>query len=252
MSGHSKWATIKRAKGANDAKRGALFTRLLREITVSAREGGADLESNFRLRLAIDKARSANMPKDNIERAIARATGQGADAETFEELMYEGYAPHKVPILIKVLTDNRNRSVAEIRRVLQRAGGQLGDGSSVAWQFHRKGYMVLERNDSINPDEVFEVAVEAGADDIVTGGDSIEIYTDIDSFRPVREALMKKEYHLTTAEVSMIPSTQSQLSLDDTRQVMQVIELVEDLDDVQQVYSNLEISDEVLAKLEAA
>ena len=252
MSGHSKWATIKRAKGANDAKRGALFTRLLREITVSAREGGADQESNFRLRLAVDKARAANMPKENVERAIARATGQGADAVSYEELMYEGYGPHKVPLLVKVLTDNRNRTVAEVRRLLQRSGGQLGEGSSVAWQFNRKGYLVLERNDKINPDEVFEVAVEAGADDIITGGDSIEIYTDVDSFRAVREALLKKGWQPVTAEISMIPTTQTQLSPEDTKQVMSVIEALEELDDVQQVYSNLEISDEMLASMEAA
>ncbi len=252
MSGHSKWATIKRAKGANDAKRGALFTRLLREITVAAREGGGDLESNFRLRLAMDKARAANMPKDNIERAVARATGQGADAVAYEDLMYEGYAPHNVPIMIKVLTDNRNRTVSEVRRTVERAGGQLGAHNSVAWQFHRKGYLVLERNENINPDEVFEVAVEAGADDIVTGDDSIEIYTDVDSFRAVREALVKKGWQPQTAEVSMIPTTQSKLSPEDTKKVMGVIEALEELDDVQQVYSNLEISDEVMADLEAA
>jgi YebC/PmpR family DNA-binding regulatory protein len=252
MSGHSKWATIKRAKGAADAKRGALFTRLLREITVAAREGGGDTESNFRLRLAVDKARAANMPKENIERAIARATGQGADTVTYEELMYEGYGPHKVPLLIKVLTDNRNRTVAEIRRSLTRAGGQLGEGSAVAWQFNRKGYLVLERNDKINPDDVFEVAVEAGAEDIVTGSDTIEIYTDVDDFRAVREALIKKGWNPATAEISMIPTTQSQLSPEDTKQVLGVIEALEDLDDVQQVYSNLDISDEVMADLEAA
>jgi YebC/PmpR family DNA-binding regulatory protein len=252
MSGHSKWATIKRAKGANDAKRGALFTRLLREITVSAREGGGDQETNFRLRLAVDKARGANMPKENVERAIARATGQGDDAVSYEELMYEGYAPHKVPILVKVLTDNRNRTVAEIRRALTRAGGQLGEGSSVAWQFNRKGYLVLERNEKLNPDEVFEVAVEAGAEDIQTGDDSIEIYTDVESFRAVREALMKKGWNPATAEISMIPTTQSQLSPEDTKQVLNVIDVLEELDDVQQVYSNLDISDEMMASLEAA
>lgn len=252
MSGHSKWATIKRAKGANDAKRGALFTRLLREITVAAREGGGDLEANFRLRLAVDKGRSANMPKENIERAIARATGQGDDAVTYEELMYEGYAPHKVPMMIKVLTDNRNRTVAEVRRTVERAGGQLGAQNSVGWQFHRKGYLVLERHDNINPDEVFEVAVDAGADDVVTGDDSIEIFTDVDSFRPVREALARKGWQPTTAEISMIPTTQSKLSPEETRKVMSVIDSLEELDDVQQVYTNLEISDEVMAGLEAA
>jgi YebC/PmpR family DNA-binding regulatory protein len=252
MSGHSKWATIKRSKGVNDAKRGALFTRLLREITVSAREGGADQESNFRLRLAVDKARAANMPKENVERAIARATGQGDDAVTYEELMYEGYAPHKVPLMVKVLTDNRNRTVAEVRRLLQRSGGQLGEGSSVAWQFNRKGYLVLERNEKINPDEVFEVAAEAGADDIVTGEDTIEIFTDVDNFRAVREAIMKKGWRPITAEISMIPTTQTQLSPEDTKHVMGVIDALEELDDVQQVYSNLDISDEMLASIETA
>lgn len=246
MSGHSKWATIKRAKGANDAKRGAMFTRLLREITVAAREGGGDLTSNFRLRLAVDKARAANMPKENIERAVNRATGQGGEGETFEELMYEGYGPHKVPLMIKVLTDNRNRTVAEIRKLLQRAGGNLGEGSSVAWQFHRKGYIVIERSDAVNPDEAFEVAVEAGAEDVVTGGDVIEVFTDVDSFRPVREAIARKGWPMPTCEISMIPSTQSSLSPDHTRQVMGVIEALEELDDVQQVYSNLEITDEAL------
>ena len=246
MSGHSKWATIKRAKGANDAKRGAMFTRLLREITVSAKEGGADLTANFRLRLAIDKARAANMPKDNIERAIARATGQGDNGEIFEELMYEGYGPHKVPMMIKVLTDNRNRTVAEIRRLLERSGGSLGSSGAVGWQFNRRGYIVIERNEKLNPDEVFEVAVEAGAEDVVTGGDVIEIFTDVDSFRGVREAVSKKGWDMTTGEISMIPTTQSSLSPEQTRQVMHVIEALEELDDVQQVYSNLEITDEAL------
>jgi YebC/PmpR family DNA-binding regulatory protein len=252
MSGHSKWATIKRAKGANDAKRGALFTRLLREITVSAREGGGDMEANFRLRLAVDKARQANMPKENVERAVARATGQGDDAVTYEELMYEGYAPHKVPIMIKVLTDNRNRTVAEIRRSLERAGGLLGAQNSVGWQFNRKGYVVLERSENLNPDEVFEVAVDAGADDVVTGTDSVEVFTDVDNFRAVREALHKKGWVPSTAEISMIPTTQSQLGPEDTKRVLDVIEKLEELDDVQQVYSNLEISDEVMREMQAA
>ncbi len=252
MSGHSKWATIKRAKGANDAKRGALFTRLLREISVAAREGGGDLESNFRLRLAVDKARAANMPKDNVERAIARATGQGSEGVAFEELMYEGYGPHKVPFLIKVLTDNRNRTVADVRRAMQRAGGVLSEGGSVSWQFNRKGYIVLERSNAVNPDDVFEVAVEAGAEDIITGGDTIEIFTDVDSFRAVREAILKKGWHPVTVELSMVPTTQTRLSPEDTRQVLNVIEILEELDDVQQVYSNLDISDEVMASLTAS
>lgn len=246
MSGHSKWATIKRQKSANDAKRGAMFTRLLREITVSAREGGGDIESNFRLRLAIDKARAANMPKDNIERAIARATGQGGEGAAFEEIMYEGYGPHKVPLLIKVLTDNRNRTVADVRKMLQRAGGSLGEAGSVGWQFNRKGYIVIERAGQINPDAVFEAAVEAGAEDVVTGGDVIEIFTAVEDFRAVRDAIHAKGWDMPTCELSMIPTTTSELSPEHTRQVMHIIESLEELDDVQQVFSNLQITDEAL------
>lgn len=246
MSGHSKWATIKRAKSANDAKRGAMFTRLGREIMIAAREGGGNPESNFRLRLAIDKARAANMPKDNIERAIARATGQGADAAAFEEATYEVYLPHKVPAMIQVLTDNRNRTVAELRKVLTRAGGQF-EGASVAWQFNRKGVIVIERTDRVNPDDVFEVALESGADDIQIGDEAIEIYTTVEDFRAVREALVQKGYELATAEISLIPSNYVELDKEKTEQVLGVIDTLEETDDVQQVYHGLQVGDEVAA-----
>lgn len=246
MSGHSKWATIKRAKSANDAKRGAMFTRLGREIMIAAREGGGNPDSNFRLRLAIDRARAANMPKENIERAIARGTGQGGEAETLEEIIYEGYLPHKVPVLIQVMTDNRNRTVADVRRVLSRAGGQL-EGASVAWQFHRKGVIVIERTDKINPDEVFELAIEAGAEDINIGDEAIEITTTPEDFRAVREALVKKGFEPASAEIAMLPTSYIELEKDKAEQVLHVIDMLEEMDDVQQVYHNLQIPDEVTA-----
>lgn len=246
MSGHSKWATIKRAKSANDAKRGAMFTRLGREITIAAREGGGNPDSNFRLRLAIDRARAANMPKENIERAIARGTGQGGEAEALEEIIYEGYLPHKVPAMIQVLTDNRNRTVAEVRKVLARAGGQL-EGAAVAWQFQRKGVIVIERKGGLNPDDVFEAAIEAGADDIDIGDEAIEITTTVESFREVREALIKKGYELASAEIALVPSSYMQLDREKAEQVLHVIDALEEMDDVQQVYHNLQLPAEVAA-----
>ncbi|MCS7325672.1 MAG: YebC/PmpR family DNA-binding transcriptional regulator [Anaerolineae bacterium] len=247
MSGHSKWATIKRAKSANDAKRGALFTRLSREIIVAVREGGPNPDANFRLRLAIDRARAANMPKENIERAIARASGQGGEgAEALEEITYEVYLPHKVPALIQVLTDNRNRTVAELRRIITRAGGQF-DGAAVSWQFSRKGVIVIERTDKVNPDEVFEIALEAGAEDINIGDEAIEITTSVESFRDVREALLAKGYELASAELSMVPSTYIELDKDKAAQVLNLIETLEEMDDVQQVYHNLQIPAEQVA-----
>jgi YebC/PmpR family DNA-binding regulatory protein len=246
MSGHSKWATIKRAKGANDAKRGAMFTRLGREITIAAREGGGNPDSNFRLRLVIDKARAANMPKDNIERAIARGTGHGGEGETLEEATYEVYLPHKVPAMIAVLTDNKNRTVAELRKTVTRAGGQF-EGAAVAWQFHRKGVIVIERKDTLDPDDVFEVALEAGADDIDVGDEAIEITTSVEGFRDVREALVKKGYELVTAELAMIPTSYVELDKEKAEQVVGVIDALEEQDDVQQVYHGLHMPSEVAA-----
>jgi YebC/PmpR family DNA-binding regulatory protein len=246
MSGHSKWATIKRAKGANDAKRGAMFTRLGREITIAAKEGGGNPDSNFRLRLVIDKARAANMPKDNIERAIARGTGQGGEGEALEEATYEVYLPHKVPALINVLTDNKNRTVAELRKTVSRAGGQF-EGAAVAWQFNRQGVIVIERTDKVNPDAVFEVALEGGADDIVIGDEAIEITTSVEGFRDVRDALAKKGYELASAELAMVPSSYVELDKDKSEQVIGVVDALEEIDDVQNVYHNLQVPDEVAA-----
>lgn len=244
MSGHSKWATIKRAKGAADAKRGAMFTRLTREIMAAAREGGGNPDANIRLRLAIDKAKQGNMPKDNIERAISRATGAGADAASFEEKTYEVYLPHKVPAMIQVLTDNSNRTVADVRKTVTRAGGQF-EGAAVAWQFDRKGIVVIEKTDKVNSDDVFEIALDAGADDIQDGDEAIEITTSPDSFRAVRDALIHKNYDLASAEIAMVPNSTVALDGDKAEQVQNLIDQLEELDDVQQVYHALEMGEPV-------
>ncbi len=250
MSGHSKWSTIKRKKAAADAKRGKIFTRLAREITIAAREGGSDEEANFRLRLAIDKAKAANMPKDNIERAVLRGTGGGKE-DTLEEVTYEGYAPHGVALLVQVLTDNRNRTVAELRHVFRKQGGGMSDAGAVAWQFVRKGYIAIEP-DGVDADQIFEHAVEAGAEDVVIGDDLIEVYADINSFQLVQETLQSRGVAFATAELSMIPKNTLHLEPEETFKVMRVIEALEDLDDVQQVFSNLEITDELMQQYEAA
>ncbi|MBU6362437.1 MAG: YebC/PmpR family DNA-binding transcriptional regulator [Chloroflexota bacterium] len=238
MSGHSKWATIKRAKATTDARRGAAFTRLLREIAVAAKEGGGSIESNFRLRLAVDKARAANMPKDNIERTINRVTGQGGEGEIYEELMYEGYGPAKVPFMIQVLTDNRNRSNSDVRKVLTKAGGIMGESGTVGWQFNRKGYIVVDRKGT-NYDAVFEVALEAGAEDIKDGEESFEVITEVENLRAVREALTAKKMNVTTAEITYLPTTSSEVSEAEMERVAAAVEALEELDDVQQVYTNL-------------
>jgi len=249
MSGHSKWSTIKHKKAAEDAKRGKIFTRLAREITIAAGEGGGDPEINFSLRLAVDKAKSANMPKDNIERAIKRGTGE-LKGEDLEEVVYEGYGPNGVAFLVQVLTDNKNRTVADVRRVLTRQGGTLAEAGAVAWQFERKGYIAIAP-DGTDEDTIFEIAVEAGAEDIVFGDDLIEVYADLEYFQAVRQALEDAGIQFETAELAMIPKTTMQLEEKQTLQVMAVIDALEDLDDTQQVYSNLDISDEVLSRYES-
>jgi len=249
MSGHSKWSTIKHKKAVTDARRGQLFTRLAREVTVAARAGGGDPDINFGLRLAIDKARSANMPKDNIERAIKRGTGELKGAELIE-LTYEGYAPNGVAVLIKVLTDNKNRVVADIRRILTRQGGSLAESGAVAWQFERKGYIAIAPN-GVDDDTIFEIAVDAGADDIVFGDDMTQVYSEVENFQAVRKALEEAGIQFETVELSLIPKNTLALEEKQTLQVMRVIDNLEELDDTQQVYSNLDISDEVMAKYEA-
>jgi len=249
MSGHSKWSTIKRKKAAEDAKRGQLFTRLAREITLAVREGGDDPEANFRLRLAIERAKAANMPKENIERAIKRGTGE-LRGEALERIVYEGYGPYGVAMLVEVFTDNRNRAVAEVRRVLTRHGGSLGETGCVAWLFEPKGYITVELDDR-DPEQLFEMAVEAGAEDINLGSDLMEIFTKPEDFKEVKESLEKRGIPLASAEISMIPKSLAKLGEKETFQVMNLIEALEELSDVQQVYSNLDIPDELMAKYEA-
>jgi YebC/PmpR family DNA-binding regulatory protein len=251
MSGHSKWSTIKRKKGAADAKRGQLFTRLAREISIAARESGGDPEANFRLRLAVDRARANNMPKDNIERAILRGTGEGKEGDQIEEVYYEGYAPHGIALMIECVTDNRNRAVADIRHVLNRFGGSMGEGGSVSWQFNRVAYFSFPAEGQ-DPDKVFELAVDAGADDVTFEEDEIEIIGPVDYFKEISDQLEAAKIKPDEAGLRMVPSNEIALSTEDTIQVLKVIEALEDLDDVQEVFSNLNVSDEVLEQLEAA
>lgn len=245
MSGHSKWSTIKRKKGATDAKRGNLFTKLGREIAIAAQEGG-DPGTNFKLRLAVDKARAASMPKDNIQRAIRRGTGI-EKGEDLEEICYEGYGPHGVALLVQVLTDNRNRAVSDVRRAFNRHGGSLGEAGCVAWLFESKGYITLSLND-YDPEELGLMAIDAGADDVAVGSDLVEIYTQLTDFQRVKEALENNGITLDSAEVFMIPKSLMELDEKDTIKAMILIDALEELDDVQQVSSNLNITDEIMAK----
>jgi YebC/PmpR family DNA-binding regulatory protein len=249
LSGHSKWSTIKRKKEATDAKRGQLFTKLGKELSLAAREGGPDPDTNFKLRLVVDKAKAANMPKDNIERAIRRGAGLEKGL-ILEEVTYEGYGPHGVALIIQVVTDNRNRAVADVRRSFNKLGGSLGESGCVAWQFEPKGYLTLEPN-SEDQDEIFEIAVEWGADDVVFGDDLIEIFTAPDDFQTVREALERRGIVLGSADIMLVPKTTITLDEKKAFQNMNLIMALEDLDDVQQVYSNLDISDELMSKYEA-
>lgn len=248
MSGHSKWATIKRKKGAADAKRGQVFTRLTREIVMAAREGGGDVDSNFRLRLAIEKARSQNMPKENIERAIKRGTGESKDGAVFEQVYYEGYAPNGVALMIECFTENRNRTVAEVRHVLTRSGGTLGEAGSVGWQFKRSAYFSVAGNEK-DMEKIFDLVVEAGADDVNFDDGSIEIIGPVENFKTILDALRSGKYTMDEAELRMLPTNEIDLGTDDTLQVLRAIESLEELDDVQNVFHNLRISEEALASL---
>jgi YebC/PmpR family DNA-binding regulatory protein len=251
MSGHSKWSTIKRKKAAVDARRGNLFTRLAREIAVAAREGGGDPDVNFNLRLAIDRAKTNNMPKDNIERAIKKGTGEDKSGAALEQVTYEGYAPNGVALLIEVVTDNRNRAVADLRHVLSKAGGNLADPGSVSWQFTRVAYFAFPAS-GVDPEEVFDAAVDAGADDVTIGEDDIEVFAPVESFKEITDALEAINIRPDEATLRMIPNTLLELAPEKTLQVMRVIENLEDLDDVQKVFSNLDVTDEAVELLEAA
>jgi len=250
MSGHSKWSTIKRKKGVADAKRGQLFTRLTREIVIAVREGGGDPEANFRLRLAIDRARAVSMPKENIERAIRRGTGEDKEGESIEQITYEGYAPHGIALMVECLTENRNRTVSEVRHVLTHAGGALGEVGSVSWQFDRIAYFGIE-GEGVDFDKVFELAVEGGANDITQDEEGyIEIFAPVEAFRKINELLKNAKIRVDEAELRMMPKQEIALDTEQTVKVMHLIEELEDLDDVQNVYSNLAVSEEAVAAMQ--
>jgi YebC/PmpR family DNA-binding regulatory protein len=241
MSGHSKWANIKHRKGAQDAKRGKIFTKLIREITVASKTGGGDPEANARLRTAIDKAKFENMPKDTIDRAIKKGTGD-LDSVVYEEDSFEGYGPGGVAIIVEFMTDNRQRTVADVRHIFSRNNGTLGVTGSVSFLFDRKGLISLPN--SYDFDQIFEIALEAGADDVKDEGDSIEVITTPSSFTAVRDAIAAQGLKWESAEVTMIAQTMVKLEGKQAEQMLKLMEKLEDYDDVQNVYANFDISDE--------
>jgi YebC/PmpR family DNA-binding regulatory protein len=245
MSGHSKWSTIKRQKGAADAKRGQLFTKLAREITIAARQGLPDPDANTRLRLAVDRAKTANMPKDNIERAIQRAAGSGS-GDQYEEIFYEGYGPGGGALMIQVQTDNKNRTVGEVRALLTRAGGTLGENGSVGWMFDQMGVIEVPigPNDS---DDVALVAIDAGASDFETEEGVLVVYTDPTELHRTREALVSAGYQVEAAQLTMRPKALVEPEPDAAVKMIRLVEKLEDLDDVQEVFTNVDVNDEVLA-----
>ncbi len=249
MSGHSKWSQIKRQKGANDAKRGAIFTKIAREITIAAREGGGDPDANYRLRLAMEKARSENMPAENIKRAIEKASGSNA-AEQYEELVYEGYGPGGVAILVEAATDNKNRTAADVRAMFTKSGGQLAGGGAVAWQFEQRGVIVVTPN-GLSADDIALTAIDAGADDVDTESDPLEVYTDPTNLEPLRVVLEDSGAKVETAEVTMQPKTPIEVDAHVARQNLRLIESLEDLDDVQRVTANFDLPAEILAEATA-
>jgi YebC/PmpR family DNA-binding regulatory protein len=244
VSGHSKWATIKRKKGAADAKRGQLFSKLSRAILVAAKEGGPDPESNTTLAAAIQKARDSSMPKDNIERAIQRGAG-GGEADTYESMLYEGYAPGGVAVIASILTDNRNRTAADLRHIFTKNGGSLGTPGSVAWQFDRKGVILVDR-EGVDEDELMELALAGGAEDIAEDGTQWQVTTDPADFMAVRGALEEGGVGYSSAEQTMVPKSTVEVSEKEARQILRLIDELEDNDDVQGVYANFDISEEVL------
>ncbi len=249
MSGHSKWHSIKHKKSKEDAKRGKLFTKLMREIMVAARLGGGDPDANPRLRQAIANARAANMPKDNIITAIKKGTGE-LEGISYEEATYEGYGPGGVAVLVETMTDNRNRTTAEIRKIFSRAGGNLGEAGCVSWMFQRKGLIVFDKS-KVSEDEVMEVALEAGADDVRDSESVWEVVCEPDQFDKVKQAFDEKGLEYTLAQIAMIPQTTIRLSGKEAEQMIRLMEALEEHDDVQNVYSNFDIAEEELERLSA-
>jgi YebC/PmpR family DNA-binding regulatory protein len=246
MSGHNKWSTIKHKKGAADAKRGKIFTKIIKELTVAAKMGGPDPDANPRLRTAIDKAKSENMPKDNIERAVKKGSGE-LEGVNYEETTYEGYGPGGVAVLVEVMTDNRNRTVSDVRSIFSKCNGNMGEAGCVAWLFDKKGLIVYSRDTDF--DALFEAALEAGADDVADEEGQIEVMTEPSAFIEVREALEKAGFKHESAEVTMIPQTMVKLDGKQAESMLKLMDRLEDNDDVQNVYANFDISDEEMEKM---
>ena len=244
MSGHSKWSTIKRKKGATDAKRGKIFTKLIKEITVAARFGGGDVDANPRLRTAIANAKAENMPKDNIERAIKKGTGE-LEGFSYEEVIYEGYGPGGAAVLVESVTDNKNRTVADVRHIFSKCGGNLGEAGCVGWMFEKKGYLVFEKDD-VDEETLMEIALEAGADDVRDEETTFEVITAPRDFDGVQKAFDEKSLKYVVAEITMVPQSTVKLEGKEAEQMMRLMEGLEDSDDVQKVYSNFDISDTTL------
>ena len=248
MSGHSKWSTIKRKKGAIDAKRGKIFTKIIKEITLAARLGGGDVEGNSRLRQAVMAAKDENMPKDNIERAIKKGIGTGEGAANFEEITYEGYGPGGAAVIVEVMTDNKNRTVAEIRHIFSKHGGNLGENGCVAWMFAKKGSIVIDKK-VIGEDDLMELALDAGAEDVKAEDSEYEVITEPAAFEAVKKAIDEKGIKRLAASISMIPANTVKLESGKAESMIKMMEKLEDNDDVQNVYANFDIDDDVMEKL---
>lgn len=247
MSGHSKWSTIKHKKAAQDAKRGAMFTKVIKELTVAARMGGGDVDMNPRLRTAVLKAKAVNMPQDTMQRAIMKGTGE-LPGVNYEEITYEGYGPGGVAMIVTVLTDNRNRTVAEIRKIFSKNGGNLGESGCVAWMFQKKGLIVVDK-DKVDEDELFDIALEAGAEDVRPADAMYEVITSVEDFEPVKQGITTKGIEPSSSEVSLLPQTTVRLEGSQARQLLKLMDELEEHDDVQNVYANFDIPDEVMAEV---
>ncbi|MEC9492109.1 YebC/PmpR family DNA-binding transcriptional regulator [Flexistipes sp.] len=244
MAGHSKWANIKHRKAAQDAKKGKVFTKVAKEITVAAKLGGGDPEMNPRLRMALDKAKAVNLPKDNVDRAIKKGTGEGNEAN-FEDVMYEGYGPEGVAILVQALTDNKNRTVSEVRSTMAKKNGNMGEAGCVSWIFEKKGVISIPLN-NVGEDQIMSLAIDAGAEDVETGDDSYEIICDPADYEDVKKTIESENISYEYAEVTMRPKTTIEVKGDNAKKVINLIEALEDLDDVQEVYANFDIDDSEL------
>jgi len=247
MSGHSKWSTIKHKKAAQDAKRGAMLTKVIKELTVAARMGGGDVDMNPRLRTAVLKAKAVNMPQDTMQRAIMKGTGE-LPGVNYEEITYEGYGPGGVAMIVTVLTDNRNRTVAEIRKIFSKNGGNLGESGCVAWMFQKKGLIVVDK-DKVDEDELFTIALEAGAEDVRPADAMYEVITSVEDFEPVKQGITTKGIEPSSSEVSLLPQTTVRLEGSQARQLLKLMDELEEHDDVQNVYANFDIPDEVMAEV---